>query len=355
MSQNKKILIIQLDQFGYLTDSFKWCEYLKEKHEIRVVCYDSNFKKLALPNVHITYVKLSKYRVIHALKFFLKVLSIAFNFSGKIIVIAFPHCDIIKKVLFWKKIHLDIRTVSVSRDESKRISYDKKLHNYALLYDSISVIYKGVQQRLNIPSAKILPLGSDVISTHIKNYSNLNILYVGTLFGRDIEKTIYGLAQFVKDNPNTQIKYDIVGEAKGINKEKMSDEFKDLVSHLNLTQYIKIHGAKPYSDLLPFISEANYGVSFVPKTPWYDVQPPTKPFEYAMSGLYVIATSTTCNSEIISNENGILINDTPEDFAKALKYIYLNSQCISENAIRSSLLKYKWENIVNNYLLPIID
>lgn len=40
-------------------------------------------------------------------------------------------------------------------------------------------------------------------------------------------------------------------------------------------------------------------------TEYYDSQPPTKTFEYALSGLYVLATKTRENEKVITNDNGV--------------------------------------------------
>lgn len=66
-------------------------------------------------------------------------------------------------------------------------------------------------------------------------------------------------------------------------------------------------------DLEPYFEQANVGISFVPMTDHYDAQPATKTFEYSNSGLYVLGTATTENKKSIDN-NGVLIQDTPESF-----------------------------------------
>lgn len=350
----KKLLIIELDQFGYLTDSLKWCEHLSDSYDIQMVCYDSGREKVKIPNVKVHYVKLSHNRILHAARFFMAAIKAAFFAKGRIIVVAFPHCDIIKRVLPWKKMQLDIRTVSVSRNDKERASFDKQLHNYGQIYDFVSVISEGVKRRLNLPNATVLPLGADVISEKKKDYSKHHFLYVGTLNSRDIDKTIHGVSLFMKKYPDAQLKYDIIGEGIGCNG-KLSDEYRRLVNDLDLNDTVNIHGAKPYSELKPFLENASYGVSFVPITPWYNVQPPTKTYEYTMSGLFVIGTATDCNKEIITDNNGLLINDSPEDFARALEFTLHNHQRIDEDKVRLSLADFQWGNIVNKMEVEILN
>ena len=67
----KKLLIIQLDQFGFLTDTLKWCEILSKEYQIDIVCYDSNRPKVSMSNVQVHYVALSKNRILHAIRYIL--------------------------------------------------------------------------------------------------------------------------------------------------------------------------------------------------------------------------------------------------------------------------------------------
>jgi len=116
---------------------------------------------------------------------------------------------------------------------------------------------------------------------------------------------------------------------------------------------VKFAGLVPYNHLSEYVTKSNIGVSFVPITKYFDVQPPSKTIEYLLSGLPVIATATKENKKIINSNNGILIDDTISDFAEAL--------CIMEKSefdnqqIRESMLDHKWRNIVNTKLIPLIN
>ena len=67
------------------------------------------------------------------------------------------------------------------------------------------------------------------------------------------------------------------------------------------------HGRIDYYKLKPFFDKCNVGVSYIPIRDYYQYQPPTKTFEYGLSGLVTIATETKSNQEVINNCNGILI------------------------------------------------
>ena len=118
-----------------------------------------------------------------------------------------------------------------------------------------------------------------------------------------------------------------------------------------LSDIVSCIGRVPHHDLKKYFDEANVGVSFVPLLAHYQYQPPTKTFEYLMSGLYCIATSTIANKEIISDPlNGLLIQDTADSFCEALeKYLKLADK-INKNDLIKSVSQYSWDVIVDTYL-----
>jgi glycosyltransferase involved in cell wall biosynthesis len=101
--------------------------------------------------------------------------------------------------------------------------------------------------------------------------------------------------------------------------------------------------------------ESNIGLSYIPITKYFDYQPPTKTYEYLLSGIPVIATNTNENKKIINNNNGILINDDIESIRKGFYIMYNNLSIYKSDEIRKSCLKFTWENIINNQLIPKIN
>ena len=347
-----RLLIIQQHQFGYLTDSYKWCEYLKGIYNITILCYDTGKPKVELGDIRVKYLKVNGSRYTRGLKFILMCFWYMLQ-SKKSIIVYFEKCYVLKCLLPFKKMILDIRTLSVHKDKESRKKYNAELLSSCKYFNTVSVISEGIARHLNLKKQKveILPLGADVISRKHKDYSVLRLLYVGTLTNRDIDKTIEGFDLFIKKFPDVDISYEIVGDGNGGELEKL----KNLVIQKNLNKWINFYGLVPYDKLSPFFDDCNIGVSFIPKTEYFDNQPPTKTYEYALSGLYVIATSTDSNKRIITSDNGILINDTVQAFADALYQIYQNRENINEVKIRASLIDSLWPNIVNNRLISILN
>lgn len=348
----EKVLIISKTQFGYLTDVYKWCQYLRNNYDVSLICFDTKKERLTMDNVNIKYVNYCQNKTLRGIWFIIKcIVEILFN-RGKTIIVYFDRCEVIQRVLFWKRIHMDIRTLSVLENEQRRLQYDRRLRNACYRFKSVSIIAEHLNEKLDPQiQMQVLPLGSDVISSCPKTINILKLLYVGTLYNRHIEETIEGVSIFVSRNPNVELEYNIIGDGPG---EEL-DNIKSLVEKYNLRNNIIVRGRIPHGQLKDYFDNANIGVSYIPITDYFNYQPPTKTFEYILSGLYCIGTKTYANSIVISEKNGILINDNPVDFADALQYIADNKEVINTLKIDDTLIDYSWENIVKNNLIPIIE
>ncbi len=355
MKVNNKpsILIIDKEQFGYLTDVYKWCEYLKNDYKITVVSSKINYRKtIGLDGIDVDYVKFHhNHRIINAIKLLAVSLYQCLMAQGKIIVIYFPTCSILKKFLPFKKMQVDVRTLAVFEDSDKRKSYDELLKKECRKFDMVSAISKGVANTMNIKDIRIIPLGSDVISQKEKKYDDgINLIYVGTFSNRKLEDTILGLNLFIKSHPQEKVRYNIIGRGANGEEERM----KEIVIELGLEDVVKFFGFLPHSEVATYMDRSNIGVCYVPVVDYYQHQPPTKTFEYILSGIYCIATNTAANKELIIPENGCLIDSTPEGFKLGIEKFLEVRERLSDNSIRASLSDYSWNNIVSRYIKPLL-
>lgn len=352
--KRSKLLIVCKNQFGYLIDAYKWCEHLKDEYEITYLCFNTGQQIINMPGINIKYVNYSGPNYIRGLRFMLYAIKNIAFFKGKIIIVYFDYCKFLKLLFPAKKLILDIRTLSISPIKAQRYKYDRTLISTCKYYDIISVVSEGIKKKIKITNKEkihVLPLGADIISQEQKDYTTLKLLYVGTLSGRNIDKTIEGISIFHKKYPQIKLSYDIIGS--GINNEV--ETYKVLTKRLNIDNLVTLYGQIPHTQLKSFFDKSNIGVSFIPMTEYYDMQPPTKTFEYILSGLYCIATSTSENKKVISPLNGILIKDSAIDFANGIEQIYNNRKVIQESNIRNSLQESLWSNIVNNKLRKILS
>ncbi len=347
----KKLIIINKTQFGYHTDYYKYCEYLKDDFAVTYLCFDTHLKKLSIPRVKVVYVPYKGSKTIRGINFILYSLFFCLRFSGVVFIHYFEQCQILKKLLPWKKMILDIRTLNISSNQFIRDQYDERLKKACRYFNHITVISEGIQKKLelNTTNSSILPLGSDQISNTDKRFTEMKLLYVGTLNGRNIGDTIKSLAQFCKQYPEfDNITYDIVGDGQDF------EQLIDLVQSLNLTDKVTLHGRVPHFELQPFFDKCNLGVSYVPITEYYNHQPVTKTYEYILSGMATIATKTHENKLIVNDLNGVLCKDTVDSFANGLAYLNNNLQNYNSEAIRNTLINSDWKQIVNNKLIPVL-
>lgn len=353
MMRKQRLLIINKHQLGTLTDVYKWCYYLRNDYDVTLLCFDTGFPKVSIDGIHIKYVDYHGSLKVRGIRYILYALWHILWFKGKVMVVYFEHCDIFKFIFPFRKMILDVRTLSVSQDAKKRERTDAAIISTCKRYDIVSVISERVRMKIGNIGHKmnILPLGADCISCAPKNYAMLKLIYVGTFNGRQLDKTIEGMSLFCKKFPNVSVTYDIIGAGDHDELET----YRRLTDLLHLNAVITFHGRIANHLLTPYFDRTNIGVSFVPITDYYNAQPPTKTFEYALSGLYTIATATDANRDVITSDNGILIKDTPEDFARALESIYEHKVFFNEVNIRNTLNAYQWENIVDKYLKPILD
>jgi hypothetical protein len=248
---------------------------------------------------------------------------------------------------------LDIRSGAVVKNPIWRIIINILLRTETMFFNNVTVISKSLAQKLHIDhKAHILPLGADIISDSNKVFDQLKLLYVGTLENRNIDVTIRGFKKFYDEFKNKiDISYTIVGGGSG-NEEIL---LKELASRYNLPNIITITGRIPHNKLKKYFDKANIGISYIPLTDYYNIQPPTKTFEYLLSGMPVLATSTTENNKIINSENGIIVGDKIDDFYQGLKLIYEMRYFFDSKKIRDSSTKYTWKNIVLNNLKKYLD
>lgn len=348
----QKLLIIDKCQFGYLTDSYKWCEYLRDDYDITMLCIDYQHKKLEIDGVKILYVNICISFIFRAILYTITAILKALNFKGKILVVYYPSCSILKRVLLWKKMHVDVRTMSVCDVEKKRIVENNRIRRDCSVFDSVSAISQGVADELGFQNISIVPLGSDIISDAKKDYSGeLKLLYVGTFRNRNLEQTLQGLCLFIDKHNDIALHYDIVGSGSPGQLEGL----KGIASKLNIEQYVTFHGFKPYDELKPFFDHCNIGICYVPIVDCYQNQPPTKTYEYILSGLFCLATDTKANRELITSDNGVLIQDNPKAFCEGLEKYLTIRENLDEIKIRKSLEFGLWKTIVNEKLKPIIE
>lgn len=345
----KKLVSINQSQFGHHTDAYYHCKYLKETFSIVYICWDHGLKKIDMDGVKVVYVSRNGNFLIRTLRFLRYALRHIRDKKAIVFVMYFKGVSFVLRLMRPRHCFvLDIRTASVHKSPIVRRLHDMRLKFESRFFRNITVISESLAEKLGIANrAHILPLGADIISSVHKSFDSLNLLYVGTLFNRNIGVTIRGFKQFFNDfKDRIAISYTIIGD--GPNNEVR--ELKDLVSRYGLSSVVKVTGLIPHTQLKPWFDAANIGVSYIPMTDYYDCQPVTKTFEYLLSGMSVIATNTSENRKVINLYNGVIVGDSVEDFHSGLKAIYEKRHLFDSVVIRRNALGHTWRNIIKENL-----
>lgn len=343
----KKLLIINQQQFGYHSDTYYYCKYLRNSFDICYICWDYNEKRIHLNGISVIYVSRSGNLALRNARFLMQVIREVKKRYQIHIIKYFRGCSLLKFLFREQVFLLDIRSSSVKKNKTNRLLYNAIMTTEAKKFKYVSVISNSLAQKIGFSKkAIILPLGAEVISPTKKNFEDIKLLYIGTLYNRNIDQTIKGFSKFYHEyKDKIQINYTIIGS--GFTTEEK--ELKELVSYEKLEGCVKLTGQIPHDEIKPFFDVNNVGVSYIPKTDYFDVQPPTKTFEYLLSGMPVIATDTQENKAVINPKNGILINDTSESFYQGLVNIYTNRKRYNSDDIRSNSMQYTWPKIVANF------
>ena len=348
----KHLLIVNRSQFGYHTDSYVHALAWSSRAVVTYVCIDAGRARRDARNVNVIYVARSQNRVFRALNFFKETInrlkdcdvSIFYYFTG---------CSILK--LFCRKpVILDIRTGSVSPNRLKRKIENFILRCEALKFSKVAIISQGLRRSLGLVGGHIfeVPLGANVMATALKNYDNPKLIYIGTLSYRKLENVLLGLRYFDRK---------VCGVGKSWSFDVVGDGYKGELAHLKLIAFdlgisnnIRFHGYKRHDEISELFERCNIGISYIPITPYFNHQPPTKTFEYIANGMICVGTSTEANKKLITADNGLLCSDDPQSVGEAL--VHAVDLLSTFDAVRSkrSISRFHWHVISDEYF-EVID
>lgn len=349
----KKILIVAPYQFGELSDCFYWAKYaVKDGWNVSYLGYkykEHKIKERICPGVNVISVRHLNNRVLHGMYFiFSIILEILIHKHRNIIVCYFPHCDIIAKLFPKLNVIIDVRTLSVSQDVEERNRADNRLKKTIEKFNKCSVISEGVGDKLGV-NYSLLPLGAESLSKKLKVFDSIKLFYIGTFNNRNLDIFIQGFAKFQKET-NIESSFDIVGG--GIKDDE--DRVMNAIAKYG-AKNVKMHGYLTHEDAIRYFDKCNVGVCYVPMTDYYDSQPPTKLYEYLLSGMVCISTKTTSNNNVMIDEFGVSVDDDAESVCKGLINISNKLDTYNSILIEKESQKYHWKEIVKNCFLPLFE
>ncbi|MBX0313324.1 glycosyltransferase [Planococcus glaciei] len=328
--------------------------------QVEMICFDQGHEKIQAPeNVHVTYIlRQEKNRIGNFLRYLSEVTKHVWNnrktLKWVIVSGTIEFCGILPFTLkqLARNSHwiLDIRTCSVVPQEQKRKLNDWLLRISSYFFENVTVISKLVAKRLKIENFEVLPLGADCYVDLANKYyddKNLNFLYVGKFDDRKIEDVIEAFDLLCgKLSNQVKLRLDIVGFAE---RQENYETVMKKIGNSNYRKNIVYHGRKSHSDIKKLFQDATIGFSYVPVTEFFDVQPPTKTYEYIMNGIICVATCTKANAEIINEKNGVLTADNAASVLSGIEEVISKLEGYDTIELSQSVNGFKWENIVNNF------
>lgn len=351
----KKILFISPGQFGTHTGTYYHCLLLKDKYNITYIGLDDGQKNHNIDGIKIIHIR--RERVRNGLldrKIFFKVIreELKNRHYDLIITNYFILCSIL---LFITNVNVvvSIRSGFISSKYFMKILYNIFMFLEIKLFKNITSLSKGMIKHLHLPSrTRVIPLGGPSFSFKNKSFESLNILYVGTFHERNIDNTIYAYAKFFKEYKDfIDMHYTIIGIGSRNDTKKIVDTIDDL----GMDKHISYKGSVRYPELDEYMMGHNIGISYIPLKSHFEYQPPTKTYEYLLSGMAVLATGTIENKKVIKNNNGVITGDSIEEVYCGLKHIYMQRLSYNSEYIQKESQIYTWDSIIKNILIPYIE
>lgn len=353
------ILIICCGPLGFTTDAYELSKYLTHKHSVTYLCFRVGETVCcghgSVPEALVVKdIDREGRQLWRAWKWLISCIKTCREGYDLIYLYYFPLCSLVRLACPHKAFILDVRSGSVVPNPIKRRLFNLLIRIDSKAFNHISVLCESMRKYLHLPSTKtrIIPLGANPMDIPAKKFSYLHLLYVGTFFNRSLDDTIKGFAKYYSEySEQLNLRYTLVGDSPTGDRQRLSA----LIQELGLQDIIDLPGYIPRDQLKSFFERCNIGVSYVPIVPYYDCQPPTKTLEYLFTGIPVIATATTENRNIVNDDNGVLIDDTPEGFYKGLCKIAAKLSTYDSQKMRDSVSGYSWHHIMVDNALPFIE
>ncbi|GBD95571.1 MAG TPA: glycosyltransferase family 1 protein [Nitrospirae bacterium] len=260
---------------------------------------------------------------------------------------------------------LDIRNCDI-HGGIKGMFRDKMAVYESYFFDSVAVLSELLRRRLfgdrYLKSMVIFPIGVNLerFKFYKKDESILKklgigseervLVYSGKLSpSRKLETVLHGFQRASRDIKNMILL--IVGGS-----EDDVTRLKNIAKRLSIDDKVIFTGLVSYRDVPKYLSVADAGIAYVPKTEVYDVQVPLKTIEYLACSLPSVVSNTSGNKEcVVNGHNGLLCSDNPESLGKAIVKLLNDADLYNsiKNNARKSIAQYDWGIIVRDQLIPL--
>jgi hypothetical protein len=349
----KNILFIHPGQFGTQTSTYNYCLHLKDKYNVFYIGFDYGFKNREIDGVNYIHLPQEGNGLANRILLYKTIFhELRKNKYDFVLINYFIFCSLIR-FFSRDRMIVEIRSGFIFSSLLKRILYNTIMFFEVRMFKRITTISSGIIKYLNLPKrTHVLPLGGISMPSYKKCFDSLNILYVGTFHERNIVNTIYAYSKFHNEfKDQIQSKYTIIG----FGSEEEINKIVTLIDELKMSSQILCKGVIRFPELSEYLESHNVGMSYIPIREHFQDQPPSKTFEYLLSGMAVLATSTRENIKVINESNGVTINDSIDDIYHGLKEIYSKRLSYDSLYIQEKAQKHSWDSIVNRNLIPYLE
>lgn len=347
------ILFIHPGQFGYHTSTYYYCMYLSSGYTIDYLGLNEYLPNKEIESINYHHLRKTDSSFINRMMLIKYAYRLSSTFNYDFILINYSPLCFIFRLIFPSYLVVEIRSSYIFKNKYRRILYNTILSFEVRLFKSITTISTGITEYLHLPARTvIIPLGGQNTPIALKSFDSIKMLYVGTFVNRNIINTIKAFSIFYrKYGDDIDIDYKIIG----FGSKNDIEQIIETIEMEEMEKHIFYLGTVRQPELLVHFESQNVGISYIPLTSYYDFQPPTKTFEYLLSGMVVLGTSTSEHRAIINSTNGILTGETVQEVFSGMVEIYKNRRSYSSQHIRKQSQAYTWETIVKNKLIPYIE
>ena len=255
-----------------------------------------------------------------------------------------------------KKFFAQLGAVSINGSKFKRKIQNSIVRFSLLFYKNIGDNPHDTAGKLLIKTHKIsenkiipIKIGMPDYGFNEKDFNEMKLVYLGTLNGREIWKSVKGLAIFTHKYPDIPISYDLIGQGSRREVEMIMSEIRSS----RLEHIVRYHGSLSVEQVKEVFSQCNIGVSYAPIRDYLE-NSSTKTVEYFLAGMAVIGTNSYVMRKLVKKESGVLCEDNPENFSDALYLIQQNLKKYNSRVIRGIYEHYSIEyTIKNDYIIHL--
>ncbi|WP_122055919.1 glycosyltransferase family 4 protein [Vibrio sp. Evd11] len=352
-SEKKKLLIVYCAKFGFHVVSYYLAKYSREEFDVTYLglVLDDTGCSLSLDGLVIKEVQCTP-----GLRFRLSLINHLRKEldSGNYDLIFcqyFMGISLLKPFIDNSKFIVDVRSGFLFKNRIKRIIYNSVLkHECNILTNNITINSLNLGEFIGFDKSNLtqLPLGAECNKIASKKQNKINFIYVGTLDKREIHKVVLAFARLCSSSIVNVGDLNIVGS--GVDEE--IDKINNIVKEYDLSERVHMHGYVTRDRVINIIDNCHIGISFVPKTDFYNLQPVTKTIEYILSGLPVLATDVFYNRKIINDSNGFLTGDNVEELLISMTEIVRIYDEFDPEIIQKNGLVYSWSKVIHDQYIP---